>query len=174
VLGRDGPLKVDVAEQPSSFTGRRGDTVYSAGHVPASSSGAPLPEEGHVTSNPRVYHCQVAGTHHMPSALADSRFDVGSRVQLRLAPGAPDDATAVGIWDATGIVQVGYVPATLSRTVAAALRGGEQLGGEVVRELRLGGQHGRRAALYVLIAPARRLELVYHGRGDAAGGSGAH
>jgi hypothetical protein len=163
-----------MVEQPSSFTGRRGDTVFSAGHVPASSSGAPLPEEGHATSNPRVYHCQVAGTHHMPSALADGRFDVGSRVQLRLAPGSPDDATAVGIWDATGTVQVGYVPATLSRTLASALRGGEQLGGEVIRELRLGGPDGRRVALYALIAPPGRLELVYHGQSESAGGLEAH
>jgi hypothetical protein len=172
ILGRGPSYTVRLLPEERAFTGRRGDTVYNHGHVPVSLTGRELPESSHETSDKHVHHCQVAGTHHMPRALAESRFDLGSRIQLRLQPQPPDDAQSVGVWDATGAVQVGFVPATLSRQLAPALKRGRPLGGEVIRELRLGSPTGERVALYILIAPPGRLELVY-GDGEDAGAPGA-
>jgi hypothetical protein len=64
------------------------------------------------------------------------------------------------VWDASGSVQAGYLPATLSRTIARSLRGGAKLEGQVIRELRLGSPTGARIALYVLIAPPGRVETA--------------
>jgi hypothetical protein len=151
--GREDTLRVRVRDGSGTFAGSKGDAIWGAGYVPVDDAGEPLPESEHRTSNPRVHHCLVAGTHYNPSALADERFDPGARVTLRADPGNPSDPHAVGIWDASGAVQVGYVPATLSRSIAGPLRRGTRMGGEVLRELRVGSAQGPRTALYVLIAP---------------------
>lgn len=162
LLGRGPAYTVHLAAADRSFTGNRGDRLYDRGHVPVTAAGGPLAEGSHETSDPHVQHCQVAGTHHMPRGLADAGFDLGSRIQLRLQPPGADDAMAVGVWDAAGTVQVGFVPPTLGRSLTAPLRRGRQLGGQVIRELRLGTPDGERLAVYVLIAPPGRLEFVYH------------
>jgi hypothetical protein len=171
VLGRGPAYTVHLAPAERSFTGRRGDSLQEHGHAPVTAAGGPLPESGHETSDERVHHCQVSGTHHMPRGLGDSRFDLGTRIQLKLQPGAADDALAVGIWDAAGAVQVGFLPATLSRMLAGALRRGTPLGGQVIREVRLGAGGGERLALYVLVSPPGRLQFVYHHPRDAVEGA---
>ena len=157
--GREETFSVRVADASRSFQGRKGDTIWCSGYVPVEHSGAPIGESEHRTSDPRVYHCLVAGTHHNPSALSGARFNPGSRITLRADPGNPSDPNAVGIWDASGTVRVGYVPATLSRAIAAMLRRRAAPTGEVIRELRLGSEDGERTALYVLIAPSGRIRL---------------
>lgn len=156
---REASHTVRVADASRTFRGRQGDTIWCSGYVPVDASGAAIAESENRTSDPRVFHCLVAGTHHNPKALADARFATGSRITLRADPGNPSDPNAVGIWDASGTLQVGYVPATLSRTVAAMIRRDGQPTGEVVRELRLGSADGERTALYVLIAPPGRIRL---------------
>ncbi len=151
---------VQVVDATRSFTGSKGDTIHSAGVVPVDHAGEPSADTDHRTSHPRVMHCKVSGTHHNPRALADSRLDLGARVTLRVEPGNPSDPSPVGVWDASGSVLAGYLPATLSRTVAGALRSGAKLEGRVIREIRLGSASGQRTALYVLIAPPGRLETV--------------
>lgn len=148
-----------VREDTRTFVGSKGDEIHSRGHVPLDTTGAPLRDSDHRTSDPCVFHCRVAGTHYSPSALADSRFDPGARVRVRAEPGNPTDPNALGIWDASGDVQVGFVPASLSRQIAPLARR-EELSGEVIRELRVGSERGERTALYVLIAPAGRIELI--------------
>jgi len=168
---RDAKIRVHVLEDTRLFEGNVGDTIWCGGYAPVDERGVRLSEAEHRTSDPRVFCCQVAGTHHRPSALTDARFDLGSPIALR-TEASPFDGYTVGIWDGSGTVQVGYVPATLSRTVAGLLRSGTALGGQVLREFRLGSSGGERSALHVLIAPAHAgLELVVHARPeDARGG----
>ena len=169
---RDSKIRVHVVEDSRLFEGNVGDTIWCGGHAPCDEHGVPLPESEHRTSDPRVFCCQVAGTHHRPNALTDERFDLGSEISLR-AEAAPFDGYTVGIWDASATMQVGYVPPTLSRTVAAMLRSGTALGGRVLREFRLGSAEGERSALHVLIAPdGASLELVVHTRAGAGNGAG--
>ena len=63
-------------------------------------------------------------------------------------------------------MMVGYVPATLSAEVAAVLRSGTALGGQVIREFRLGSSHGKRIGLHVIIAPVGPAALVIHGEDE--------
>jgi hypothetical protein len=156
---REAQFTVRVRAEDRSFRGAKGDQLYARGYSPVDESGRPLGEAEHRTSDQRVFHCRVSATHHNPSALGDARFDTGSRVTLRAESGNPTDPHAVGIWDAGGSVRVGYVPASLSRTIAPAARAGK-LQGEVVRELRLGSASGERLALYVLVAPPGRIALA--------------
>jgi hypothetical protein len=153
---------IHVVERRGSFAGNEGDRIYSSGFSPADAAGNTIAETEHRTSDPQVFHCKVAGTHHWPSALADSRFQEGARVVLRAESGSAFDRNAVGIWDAGGTVQVGYLPTTLSRIVSRSLREGNVLGGQVIRELRIGSPKGRRIALYVLVGPPGRVKYTVH------------
>jgi hypothetical protein len=157
---REGTLKVHVKEATDSFKGNKGDTIFCSGHTPVNEAGSVYRESEHRTSDARVAHARVTGTHHNPSALADPRFDPGSRITLRAEPGNPSDPNAVGVWDAAGTIQLGYLPASLSRSVSRTLRAGGALSGQVICELRLGSTSGERIALYVLVAPPGRLDLI--------------
>jgi hypothetical protein len=159
----EGDGEVHVLAVTHTFAGNHGDTIWRGGFAPADTGGALLDTSEHRTSDPRVFFCKVAGVHHLPSALADSRFDCGSGITLRSEANSGFGGSAVGIWDATGSIQVGYVPTTLSRTLTAQLRAGAKLGGQVISEYRLGSADGQRVALDVLVAPAGRLRLVEHG-----------
>ena len=152
-------LQVEAVDDTSTFEGSKGDRIFSRGSVPLDAGGKPVGDADHTTSHPQVLHARVAGTHHNPTALSDSRFAPGSRVTLRPAP-TPADPNAVGVWDSGGATQAGYLPATLSRAVDRMLRSGTTLEGQVVRELRLGSERGQRIAVYVLIAPPGRIEIV--------------
>ncbi len=66
----------------------------------------------------------------------------------------------MGVWDATGKVQVGYVPSTLSAEVAAVIRSGTPLGGQVIREFRLNSSRGKRIGLHLIIAPVGPVSFV--------------
>jgi hypothetical protein len=166
---KDTKIRVHVVEDTRLFEGNQGDTIYCGGYAPSDERGARLRETEHRTSDARVFCCQVAGTHHRPNALGDERFDLGSPIVLR-AEAAPFDGYSVGIWDGSGAVQVGYVPPTLSRAIGGLLRSGTGLGGEVLREFRLGSAEGERSALHVLVAPAgMSLELVVHSEGGRPG-----
>lgn len=169
---KDAKVRVHVVEDTRLFEGNQGDTIFCGGYAPADERGARLSESEHRTSDPRVFCCQVAGTHHRPNALSDARFDLGSPIVLR-TEAAPFDGYTVGIWDGSGTVQVGYVPPTLSRTVAGLLHSGTAVGGQVLREFRLSSSDGERSALHVLVAPAgTNIELVIHSE-SAQPGAGA-
>jgi hypothetical protein len=166
---KDAKIRVHVVEDTQLFEGNIGDTIWRGGYAPVDERGRRLSEIEHRTSDPRVFCCQVAGTHHRPNALTDARFDLGQPILLR-AEAAPFDGYTVGIWDGSSTVQVGYVPPTLSRTVAGLLRSGEGLGGQVLREFRMGSATGQRSALHVLIAPAAAsVSLVVHEHEGARG-----
>ncbi|HEY4894799.1 MAG TPA: HIRAN domain-containing protein [Solirubrobacteraceae bacterium] len=134
--------------------------MWCGGFTPTSEDGDFLYEAEHRTTDPRAFYCKVAGAQHRPAALADKRFDHGSLVLLRPEPGNEFDPNAVGVWDATGKVQVGYVPSTLSAEVAAVIRSGTPLGGQVIREFRLNSSRGKRIGLHLIIAPVGPVSFV--------------
>ena len=90
--------------------------------------------------DPRIRVVPAAGVSYRPEALADASFDPGRRLSLVPEPENEHDPNAVGIWNEERTLQVGYVPAALTRE----LRGGEQ----AVSLWRVDG------GLRVLIAPA--------------------
>ena len=90
--------------------------------------------------DPRIRVVPVAGVSYRAEALDDPSFDPGRRLALVPEPQNEHDPNAVGIWNAEGTLQLGYVPAG----VAPELAGDEQ----AVSLWRVEG------GLRVLIAPA--------------------
>ena len=146
--------RLRIVPRNGQFTGNRGDTMWSGGYLPLGEHGTALGESEFRTADPRIFYCRVIGTHHRPTALRDRRFDPGSAVVLRSTPGNSYDGSAISVWDASGTLQVGHVPAALSRALAPLMRAGTEFGGEVIHELRIGSERGERVALHILVAPA--------------------
>jgi len=158
----DNRAALRVVARNGQFTGNRGDTMWGGGYLPLNEHGTALGESDFRTTDPRIFYCRVAGTHHRPSALRDRRFDPGSRVVLRADAANAYDGSIISVWDATATVQVGHVPAALSRSLAPLIRAGTEFGGEVIHELRLGSEHGERVAMHILVAPAGSLRYAIH------------
>ena len=149
----DSKTTIHVVEDTHTFEGDDGDTIWCGGYAPISDDGIFLSVSEHRTSDPRAFYCRVAGAKYRPSALADKRFAHGSQIVLRAEPDNKYDENAVGIWDASGRLHVGYVPATLSSEIARLMRAGTALGGQVIREFRAGSVRGTRVAIHVILAP---------------------
>jgi hypothetical protein len=146
-------IAIRVVEDTHTFEGDDGDIIWCGGYAPISDEGTFLSVSEHLTSDPRAFYCRVAGAKYRPAALADKRFAHGSQIVLRAEPDNEHDENAVGIWDASRKLHVGYVPATLSAEVAALMRAGTALGGQVIREFRAGSARGKRIAIHVILAP---------------------
>ncbi|MGI8512260.1 MAG: HIRAN domain-containing protein [Solirubrobacteraceae bacterium] len=112
----------------------------------------------HRVPDPRCRLCRVAGTTHAGEALQDARFAPGSALALRPDPANPHDADAVGVWDAGGEAQVGWVSAADAPEVGGMIRGGQALSGIVLREFR-SAPDGPRIALNMVVGPAGELAL---------------
>ncbi len=159
-------VTVYVVEDTHTFEGHEGETIWCGGYTPTTEDGMFLTEAEHRTTDPRAFYCKVAGAQHRPEALGNKRFALGSQIVLRADPDNAYDESAVGIWDAMGEVQVGYVPATLSADVAALMRSGTTLGGQVIREFRFGSSHGKRLGLHVIIAPVGPVSFIIDDQGE--------
>lgn len=155
-------INVLVIEDTHRYEGEDGSIWWSAGYAPVYEDGE---GEHHFIAlgehlcNGQVLYCKVAGSRHYGSALEDRRFEPGSTAQLRPEAGNPYDVNAVGVWDASGSLQVGHIPAEHSGEVASRLRSGEQLVGHVLREIRHGSKSGPRTTLHLLVMPAGELKL---------------
>jgi hypothetical protein len=90
--------------------------------------------------DPRIRVVPVAGVSYRAEALADESFDPGRRLALVPEPENEYDPQAIGIWNESCTLQLGYVPAA----VAPDLSGAEQ----AVSLWRVEG------GLRVLLAPA--------------------
>jgi hypothetical protein len=86
-------------------------------HLRDAATGEPVRWE-----DPRIRVVAVAGISYRAEAAADPSFDPGRRLALVPEPDNEHDPDAVGIWNAEGTLQAGYVPAT----VAPELNGDEQ------------------------------------------------
>ncbi len=73
--------------------------------------------------DPRIRVVSVAGVSFRDEAVQDGSFDPGARLRLVPEPGNEHDPNAVGIWNADGSLQAGYVP----REFAPELDGTEQV-----------------------------------------------
>jgi HIRAN domain len=60
-----------------------------------------------------VFVTWVAGISHYSAAADLPDFGPGNEVVLRAEPENPFDENAVGVWNGTGTVQVGYLPAVI-------------------------------------------------------------
>ena len=97
---------------------------------------------------------KVVGTSYRTEALQDEAFRPGSRLTLRPDPANEFDPHAVGVWDAGGRIQVGFVPREAAGEIAERLER-ESLDAWALWEWRDEG--GRRVGLRMLLAPSEGL-----------------
>ena len=69
--------------------------------------------------DPRIRVVAVAGVSYRLDTLQDVAFAPGRRLTLRPEPDNEHDQNAIGIWDETGQVQAGYVPAEIAAELDA-------------------------------------------------------
>jgi hypothetical protein len=97
---------------------------------------------------------KVAGTSHRVDVVQDDAFASGSRLLLRPDPGNRFDENAIGVWDADGRLQAGYVPAHRAEELGHRLRS-EKLEALCLWEWR--DSSGRRCGLRMLVCPPSTL-----------------
>ena len=156
------PITVRVLEDTHPYATADGATWWSGGYAPTHEDKYGNPHFvalGEYLPDPRVLYCKVAGAQHYPAALRASLLKPGSIALLRPEPENPYDANAVGVWDFSGCVQAGYIPAEHSTDVTSRIRAGEQLVAFVLREIRRASPSGPRVALHALVMPAGELNL---------------
>jgi hypothetical protein len=161
--GAEEQIVVRLVEDTHTFEGHDGETIWCGGLSPIAEDRHFLSEAEHLTSDPRAFFCKVAGARHYPGVLDDPRIGPGSPVVVKAEPENPYDENAVAIWglvDGDHVGQLGHVPATLCPEIATILKTGTQMGGQVLREFRLGSSRGKRIGFHVLIAPAGPVSLV--------------
>lgn len=152
--------KLTVVREDSSFEGADGSTIRSLGYTVLDPTGGYTQvgdDDWMRTVGCRL--CKVAGVTHHDEAVQDERFAAGSVVVLAPDPENPVDDRAVGVWEATGELQAGFVPAAISAEVADRMAAGELLGGIILREYRTEAEAGRRVGLVMLIAPFGKVTL---------------
>jgi len=152
-------ITVKVIEDTHLFDGDDGSTLWCGGYTPVDDDGTFMRISEHRASDPRCIYSNVAGVSHRAEALQQKCFSPGEEIILRPEPTNVYDANAVAVWDNSGTVQVGYVPASLSARVAQNFRDGNPLGGIVICEFRRGSKRGKRVGLHVLLAPLGELLL---------------
>jgi HIRAN domain len=106
--------------------------------------------------------CHVAGVSYRREALQDPGLAPGSPVILRSEPSNPHDADAVAVWDHSGSLRLGYVPADICSQVSRELRSGREMGGLVVREYTR-SEPPQRVGISILIGPLDALALDVEG-----------
>lgn len=153
-------VTIHVVEDTHTFDGDDGKRIWCGGYAPIDEHGFFLPESEHRTTDPHALYCHVAGVSFRASALSDKRFAHSSPVKLIAEPDNPHDANAVGVWDAHGDIQLGYIPATLSAEVAQLMRDETMLVGQVIREFRLGSARGKRLGIHIIICPAGEIKYM--------------
>jgi hypothetical protein len=156
---RPSTITVKVVEDTHLFDSDDGSTVWCGGYTPVDDDGAFMRISEHQASDPRCIYSNVAGVSHRAEVLQRECFSPGEQIILRPEPTNAYDANAVAVWDNSGTVQVGYVPAALSARVAENFRNGNPLGGIVICEFRRGSKRGKRVGLHVLLAPLGELLL---------------
>jgi HIRAN domain len=97
---------------------------------------------------------KVAGTSYRLEELQDPGFAPGSKLLLRPEPDNPHDANAVGVWNADGSAQAGFIPRERAEELVRRLAS-ETLEAFALWEWR--DADGRRCGLRILLAPAEAL-----------------
>jgi len=156
------PVTVAVIEDTHSYEGDDGHTYWSIGFSPVHEDadggyhflrlGEPLPDA-------RAIYCKVAGVQHHEGGIRGGQFTPVAAAKLVPEPDNPHDPNAVGVWDADGAIQAGYLPADVAVGVAARMRSGEQMVGMVVREIRQGSKSGKRSGLHMVLIPPCTFKL---------------
>ncbi len=124
-----------------------------------------LQDESFARRIPGLAILSVAGVSFRSEALQRPEFMPGQRVQLIPEPENEHDPYAVGVWDASGEIQVGYVPRREARRIRHALKRDKVKLAVVLSQFR-GMTTGARSGLSILTSPTDRVSFgdLEHGR----------
>jgi HIRAN domain len=153
-------LTFHVENESEDFVADDGSIIWASGYTLVdATTGEFMKLRDQHFENPHCLLCRVAGATYRPEALQDDRFSPGQPVSLRPEPTNPYDANAVGIWDVSGSIQLGFVPREHSERVAMDIASGTPLSGLMLREFRRSAD-GPRLGVHILIFPAGRHQIV--------------
>jgi hypothetical protein len=110
-------------------------------------------DDPHLTAN-GVEVLKVAGTSHRVRDVQAAAFAPGSPLLLKPDPKNRFDENAIGVWDARGRIQAGFVPKERAAEIGRRLRS-ERLEAICLWEWR--DSRGERCGLRMLIAPPEML-----------------
>jgi len=131
-----------------------GELVEGRGYELRDERGRPIRWEDRRLVSRGITVLKVAGMSYRAEQLQEDAFRPGSRLTLVPDPANEFDRHAVGVWDANGRIQVGFVPRDASGEIAERLEH-ETLEAWAVWEWRDEG--GRRVGLRMIIAPPDAL-----------------
>lgn len=155
---------LSVVKDESSFAAADGGTIHSLGYMLLDPTRNLTQVGDDAWLRPiGARLTKIAGLTHHPEAAQEDGFAPGSVAVLAPMPDNPVDPHAVGVWDATGEHQIGFVPAEHSQEIAERIAAGEALGGLIMREYRRESKTGPRLGLVMLIAPVARIKLRVEG-----------
>ena len=97
--------------------------------------------------NLRIF--RVAGVSHRVDALQSAEFNPGEVLKLIAEPNNQYDRNAIGVWNRSGRLMVGYVPKDYNQWIGAAL----QIPGHAAMSLAEHRKDGRRVSLTVMFGP---------------------
>lgn len=167
---QDGKPSVLLIEDTHTFESDGGVEICQVGFTPIDTDGNFLSEAEHKTSHPRCFFSRVAGVSYRRAVLQRENLVPGSQILLRPEPENEHDRHAIGVWDQTGIAQLGYIPRDLSSDVHALVPAGsslaEAVGGIVLSEFREGSMAGQRLGLRILVGLAGEITLTIRSADD--------
>ncbi len=154
-------LTFHVEKESEAFAADDGSKIWASGYTLVdATTGEFMKLRDQHFENPHCLLCRVAGVTYRPDSLQDDRFSPGRPVTLRPEPTNPVDRNAVGVWDASGSIQLGYVPREYSERVAMDIASGIPLSGLMLREFRRSSASGPRLGIHILIFSGRHQLVI--------------
>ena len=153
-------MVVDVAFEERYWYPDDGSVVWLAGYQPVDpATGRYLANDAPELTGRDLAVTSVAGAgRHHAAALASDAFAPGSPLTLHRDPENAHDPNAIGVRDAAGDEQAGWVPRDLAARLAGELDAGRPWSAVVLRERRV-DPRSPREGLTMLLAPASSVEL---------------
>jgi hypothetical protein len=155
-----GLARLWVVREYGTVNSRDGTELWREGFAPIDpESGRYLCWDAPEMTDAGIRITHVAGVSYRRDALQDNRFAPGSTLLLRPEPDNPHDGNAIGVWDQSGTMQVGYLDRQIAAELAPDMRRGRGLGAFVLQEYRL-RPDGERCSLVIALASVGMVEVI--------------
>ena len=144
------PLTLWLEERDWDTEGGDGEQLDGHGFGLRDEDDRALAWDDPILADAGIFILKIAGTSYRLADIQDERFAPGSSLSLRPDPKNQYDPNAIGVWDASGKVQAGFIPAESAEALGKRLTQ-EKLEALCLWEWR--DESGRRCGLRMLIRP---------------------
>jgi HIRAN domain len=145
------PLGIHLEEHSYDKESESGDPLHGYGYALRDEHDRAFSWDDEVLASQGVDVVKVAGTSHRLKAIQSDDFAPGSRLTLKPDPTNEYDRNAVGVYDGSGRVQAGFVPAEQSEDFSRRVRR-ERLDAFVLWAWR--DKSGKRCGLRMIVGPS--------------------